>query len=370
MDVGQDNFRFTLDDTEKRSKAVRYPMSAELHVNSLDRIITKQPPFTPFLNPSQAFAQLTPYIGNVNLPSTDCLIKTKRALLYGYFNRIGMSELQLNYCVPTIVTKQNDLLNMVVFIGNNPSAPTTNYITIPLGTGHYTAKELASVLQTAIRASGGGGAPYATYTVTPPINQQDDPTVLTNYNGFEFSTNNSDTWAFSFKDTLATELSFSDQLRAAKFNRLLGVGRQASGYSPLDYSPQGQVPIQNLYTNCPNWLQTDYVDIVSKSLTNYKETKDTNTNVQAPLGVIGRIYLTDFANAPIGPVWNNISSATAWGSAPFRFTKKWMTVNWSQWSPNQSIDQIDIQLLDMWGEVLYWTTEFPTEWEMTLVASE
>jgi hypothetical protein len=61
------------------------------------------------------------------------------------------------------------------------------------------------------------------------------------------------------------------------------------------------------------------------------------------------------------------------GSSPYFFTKKWASPNWSQWSPNQSIDSIDITLLDMWGNVLYYdnsNTCGSTEWQMTLLASE
>ena len=51
MDVGSDNFRFTLDEPEKKSKAIRYPQCAELHVSSLDRF-NSQPGI------SQTLAQL------------------------------------------------------------------------------------------------------------------------------------------------------------------------------------------------------------------------------------------------------------------------------------------------------------------------
>jgi hypothetical protein len=153
-----------------------------------------------------------------------------------------------------------------------------------------------------------------------------------------------------------------------KFYRLIGTNALSfTGLTP------GAFPSANVATFSPNFLPTDYIDIVSKSLTNWKEVKDTNSSEQAPLGVLGRIYLTEAVSAIQQPNSNGYPDPNALGSAPFAFTKKWATPNWSQWSPNQAIDKIDIQLLDMWGDVLYWTAAnscASTEWEMTLIASE
>jgi hypothetical protein len=121
-------------------------------------------------------------------------------------------------------------------------------------------------------------------------------------------------------------------------------------------------------TGIPNFLPTDYVDIVSKKLTNYKETKDTNSNQQAPLGVIGRIYLTDTYTQT--SVANSFQDPNSVGTTAMIFTKKWPIPNWSQWSPNQAIDSVDITLLDMWGNPLPWSSVNNTEWEMTILASE
>ena len=35
-----------------------------------------------------------------------------------------------------------------------------------------------------------------------------------------------------------------------------------------------------------------------------------------------------------------------------------------------AIDKIDIQLLDMWGDVIPWSTNYPTEWSATLTLTE
>ena len=65
MDVGSDNFRFTLDDPEKKARTIKQPMCAELHISSLDRYFT-QGDYT------QIELQLQQ--GNLTLPSTNCII--------------------------------------------------------------------------------------------------------------------------------------------------------------------------------------------------------------------------------------------------------------------------------------------------------
>jgi hypothetical protein len=119
----------------------------------------------------------------------------------------------------------------------------------------------------------------------------------------------------------------------------------------------------------PNFRQTDYVDIVSQALTNYKDTKDGNSSIASPGSVIGRIWLTEYplSGQAAGLGWPQDGM---WGMSPMNFTKTWQSPNWSQWSPNAAINTVDITLLDMWGQPLYWSDTYPTEWSATLTVSE
>ena len=355
MDIGETNFRFELDDPEKKSRAIRYPMSAELHVSSLDRI-----PSTPGV--SQTLAQLsqdtTSLPGTFNYSGTQCQIQTKKALLYGYFNRVAITEFQLFMRLPTIITGTNDTFYIIVAPGG--ISPVTYLITIP--PGYYTTTLLAVAMTTAIKASASNLTNASIFTVTGPTIASTVPVSGTIQTGFTLATGNTDTIVFAAP---LTTLTVALQTAAWRFYRLVG----ANQYSFVGYP--GAIPSPVIVTGGPNWLPTDYIDIVSKTLTNYKETKDTNTNEQAPQGVIGRLYLTD-TYTTIGST-SGYADPNIIGSAPLNFTKKWYNPNWSQWSPNQAINSIDITLLDMWGVVLPWsnvTGDISTEWEMTLIASE
>ena len=120
-------------------------------------------------------------------------------------------------------------------------------------------------------------------------------------------------------------------------------------------------------------MPTDYVDIVSQSLTNYKPAKDTNSTLAAPNAVLGRIWLTEGTlNFPTnGQVSQGVpADTTTIGASPITITKTWTHPNWTELSPNQTIDKIDIQLLDMWGDKIVWSSNYPTEWSATLTLTE
>ena len=163
MDVGADNFRFMLDEPEKISRAFRYPQSAELHVNSLDRYNS-----TP--TQSQTLVQLASDVlevtGDYNYSATDCVIQAPgRSMLYGYFNRIAITEMQLFVRIPTIITGVNDQFVLSVSLtGASPFVPQT--FTVP--PGYYTPSLLAVALQTLIRANATNLTTAASFLVTAP----------------------------------------------------------------------------------------------------------------------------------------------------------------------------------------------------------
>ena len=356
MDVGSDNFRFTLGDPEKKSRAIRQPQCVELHVSSLDRFNS-----TPGI--SQTIAQLSYDLSTnpINASSSQCTINTQRSLLYGYFNRIALTEFQLLLRVPTIIAGVNDTF----ILRNNPGGvgtPVSYLVTIPQG--YYTTTLLAIAMTTAIKAAVSNLTNAALFTVTGPTITSTVPVSGTIQTGFILTTGTTDTIVF-----MAPALSLTTALQYSiwKFYRLIGTN--ALGFTGWP----GNIPTPVLGTTVPNWLPTDYVDIVSKALTNYKDNaKDTNSSEAAPQGVIGRIYLTDS--------YQSIVTATGYcdpnciGAAPVLFTKKWISPNWSQWSPDQSLTSIDITLLDMWGQPIYYNnstlTAGSSEWEMTITASE
>jgi hypothetical protein len=355
MDVGSDNFRFTLDDAEKKARTIRHPKTAELHLDSLDRYVPGILPALSNPNTPQNFCKyIGPIIGASSIDSTNnCVIQTKNNLLYGYLSRVALTQFQLNWRVPTVVTGYNDLLS--VFNGT-----TTTILTIPQG--YYNVVNLGTTLQTLLRTVTGLGS----LSVSPPDTQA-TPTGANVDVGYTIVTGGSP-MAFSYAGTSDGQ---ADQIGRA--NRLIGVNRAGAGFTPdiLTTSLTSIVvnPTTTFTMGVPNFRYTDYVDIVSQALTNYKDTKDGNSSVSSPAAVLGRIWLTEYplASQASGNAWPQDGM---WGMGPMTFVKNWQHPNWSQWSPNQTLSSIDISLLDMWGYPLPWTSTLNTEWSATLTVTE
>jgi len=347
MDVGSANFRFTLDDPEAKAQTYRHPKTAELHLDSLDRYTVGDVPLlaTNISNADQNSAKL---FGNVFSPqiesaTNNCLIQTKRNLLYGYMTRVALTQFNLNYNVPTVVAGYNDAFGLAYGAG----AGTPVYYTIP--SGYYNVVTLAAQLQTLIRATAGGV--LANATVTPPTSQT--TTITTSVSpGFVI---NSGSGTLITLVPGVTGQPVSSANNYGRVWRMLGVNNQAQATT--------------LSLGTPNLKPTDYVDIVSQALTNYKDTKDANSSVQSPGSVIGRIWLSE-SQVNGQTASNGYPDPNLIGTAPLSFTKNWYNANWSQWSPNSAINTVDITLLDMWGNPLYWNSSSPTEWSATLTVTE
>jgi hypothetical protein len=344
MDVGSANFRFTLDDPEMKAVTTRHPKTAELHLDSLDRytigdipVVTAQ-----VTNADQNTAKLFgPTFATVTESSTDnCLIQSRRNLIYGYMTRVALTQFSLNYNVPTVVTGYNDKFALG-FAGS------TYFYTIPQG--YYNVVTLAAQLQTLIRASPGGLLLVA--TVTPPTSQiTSSPTTIAT--GFVISSGNATPIVLT---PGVNGQSASDANNYGRVWRMLGVNNQNLATT--------------LTLGVPNLRPTDYVDIVSRSLTNYKDTKDANSSVQSPGSVIGRIWLNE-SNTNGQTATNGYPDPNLVGTAPLTLVKNWFNPNWSQYSPNQAINSVDITLLDMWGNAVFWSPTYQTEWSATLTVTE
>ena len=72
------------------------------------------------------------------------------ALIYGYIKKIQVSQIQLEYNVPTIIPGQNDEF-LIRTIIRDPYEIITSLIIIPFG--YFTPEELAAIMQVQVNAS-------------------------------------------------------------------------------------------------------------------------------------------------------------------------------------------------------------------------
>ena len=362
MDVGAANFRFDLDTKNGMTSPAlpfRNPKTTELHLDSLDRylpsMLTTNAIFTNF--PNQNVSKLAgPLLLNTSLSGTNMTIQSARPLVYGYFGRIALTQFCLKYQQPTIRTGYNDVFSIA--LATSAAGPVFASANITIPEGYYSLTQLAAQLQVQLRAS---NAAMNAATVIAPRD-----TGNTFGDGFLVNTGS----AFVFMAVvLATGVTEAVQLQRLRCLRTLGFTRPMLGYPNLNTT--GQTSAAPTYYvqasgSAPNLLPTDYVDIVSTALTNYKDAKDANSSVSSPGAVIGRIWLTEGA---VNVSYDPADPANV-GDSPLTIIKTWSNPNWSQWSPNQTINAIDIRLLDMYGETLDWSNANATEWSATLTLTE
>jgi hypothetical protein len=280
------------------------------------------------------YRNLQPYCNNFTISSPG-------ALIYGYIDRIVVSQIQLQYNIPTICFGRN---NKLPIFSDASLLPIAETLTIPFG--FYTPDELAAAVQALITAN----ANLTPLQLTVAYNLKD---------GFKFTSGNNTNFYFpSFDLMIVDNFSQSEINVVLKTYRTFGMNTENSeiggGGSPSQISFE-----------YPNFLYTPYIDIYSDVLTNYQTIKDTNTSIAKPKGLIARILLAGVGN----PQYT--TETFALGSSPFVMTADLNTPKVIEWSRDVAVPSIDFQLRDCYGEFIPGDVErYPTEFQMTLLCIE
>ena len=361
MDVGAPNFRFDLD-TKNGLKAnpqtYRYPSTAELRLDSLDRYVPSDfatnTTFASFT--SQTVSKLA---GPNYLPTSDSgtvvTFNPGRNLIYGYFGRVALTQFFMRRDLPTIRFNTNDVLR--VDLASSAAGPVTASFNITLAEGYYTLAQLATALQVALV---NGNPALAQAFCLAPYEVGND-----NSSGFRFGTGDPAVFMAIVIETGLNQPQTQNRLRTF---RTLGINRYLLGYPILNDSAALATPTYYIEAvgSAPNLLTTDYIDIVSRTLTSYKDAKDAVTSIANPPTILGRVWLVESATNNS----NDPDTLMNIGSRPLTVVKTWTHPNWCQWSPNQTITSLDITLVDQFGATIAWNGVNGTEWSATLTFTE
>ena len=272
------------------------------------------------------------------------IISSPGALIYGYMKKLIVSQIQVQYNVPTVNEDMNDF-----FVLHSQTQGDFYDIVIP--NGFYTGTNLAAVLQVIIQQTSGslfGQPPIADMIVTY------SPTV-----GFSFSSA-TDTFSFVPPSYLKAQFNYPDDqvTNMYKTLRLLGM------------TPKNDVQDdQHISDAFPIFLYTPYIDIYSDVLTNYQNIKDTNTSVLKNKGLIARVYVSG----------TGLQNTADLGTVPFTFIADLNSPKIIQWSPDIAVPSIDFQVYDQYNQLLPMgpviqsvsnDNKYQTEFQITLLCSE
>jgi hypothetical protein len=277
-------------------------------------------------------------------PAYNFTIQSPGALIYGYINKMIVSQVQIQYNIPTICQGRNDTIYIQGFVGGNPPEE----VEIPFG--FYTPAELAAVLQVQIRNTVLGAAALI-------------DVAFDNSAGFIFTSTSVPAQPFGFPAIETLQIFPGLVISADKINnilktyRTLGITIANSGAFPP--------PTEQVSGDYPTFLYTPFIDICSEVLTNYQKVKDTNTSPGKSKGVIARVYLSGAGNPQI------TTANSALGSAPFVMTIDLNNPKVIRWSPDVAVPSIDLQVTDQYGEYIPGADfGFSTEFQMTLLCTE
>jgi hypothetical protein len=286
---------------EHPAETSRQPASAYLFIDSQDRAQISS------LGQEQSLTQFL--IKYPVQPLNSFTIQKRQPFLSGYFTRLAVTECRFEFNSPN-VNKRN---NLIVFFDENNVA---HEIEVP--EAFYTPDELATALQSALTSAIAG----QTWTVA--------------FSG-DFFTVNSDA-DFSI---YPAEFSTVDQTLKGLFFMM---GFDATLTADPDTTQQG--------SQFPSMTYTRYIDICSRQLTQYQKVKDNSTRENQVPSVLCRLYLGNYTTEGLG---DGGSTATLYypGCRPCVISRIFNVPKYASWNPGAFIDQIDIELRDDIGNLLY-----------------
>jgi len=352
--------------------------NAILAISSTDRFITSKggnvnQPTSSFL--SAEYLATPPYCN-------DFYIEAPGALINGYIEKIIVSQIQIQYNIPTISAGRNNHIVFVYETSEGSGQYNSKSFDIPYG--FFTPYELAAMLQHSLNVQVYGNLDTPNFSVKY---SQGISGAISNV-GFTVTWDDNGR-RFYFPTPVE---AVTRGLDTSLVNVLLKTYR-VFGFNVNNYNPQ---TTQNSWV-APNFLYTPYIDIYSDALTNYQRLKDSDSSTSKRKGLVSRVYLSGVGNpqyttdvttvvyAPEdedGRPGNKISisqSSNALGCEPFVLTFDLNSPKVINWTPDTAVNTLDFQLRDCYGDLIFTAIPssapgggevFNTEWQMTLLCVE
>ena len=272
----------------EKATAIREPSTANLLIDSIDRTIGSAAEFT---------------------------ITKKNSLMNGFFTRMAVSEVVLDWAVP----------NIALEYGNNSFSVELEtgpvQYTVPLINGNYTIAQILNQIVAALNTAVGS----AFFSITGSVTTTGYAS-LTGTGNFEI-----------LASTLATQLGMI-------------TGQQAIGH-----------PIQT-----PAVLPVTYLDFACDQLTYNQSLKDETTN-EVATNVLYRWVMAWDGPSPVDSLGYPIYQ----GYQPFRARRILPFPKQVRWESNMPLGQLAFRVIDSTGEIVF--IDFPQsqmEWNMCLLVSE
>ena len=247
-------------------------------------------------------------------PWNDFRLQKPAALMNAFAKRISVTELNFPWNIPNIVEDNNEF-----WIRRTDNATIFN---IGIAPGFYLPSEIVTSVNIALAAAG--------FAAPPPTLAYDVQTQQ-----------------YIFDSGIATE------------ELTLYPADPTTTISPVDYSLGRPsmlytlgVAYDQLYLANPtrfvrgnpaSSLYTEYVDICSTKLSTFAEIQDGSSSNINKTSMICRVYLADEVS---------VTTVEPIGTRPFHIHRQFSTPKIFQWDPTAFIDWLDVQVYDMYGNLV------------------
>lgn len=257
-------------------------------------------------------------------PSSDFIINKNQSLFNGFFTRIAMNEIVLDWCIPNVGQfTENNTLSVVT------AGPVTTLVTLP--TGHYTIADALDSLVVALNAALGAGTfrledKYGAVWVAGPSY---GPVFLAETAGANFTI---------LPSPLQGQLTLKANVAGTAF------------------------PV-----TCPKLLPYYFIDFVSSQLTYNQDLKDNSTSPDNR----DILYRWVFAQDNVPQALDRYGYPILQGYQPFVLRRYLSFPKQVAWDPKQPIGQLSFQVYTSNGDLLDPTSLLgEMEYQMNVLVTE
>jgi hypothetical protein len=309
--------------------------NAILAISSTDRYIT-----TVKGNANQPFSNvlLGEYLSQGPY-ANDFSITAPSALINGYIEKIIVSQIQLQYNVPTVIPYLNDTLPVYYESGIGTGLWLFKKVEFPYG--FYTPQALAAIVETQLAFDIPAMIPWTVgYFGDTGLDQ-----------GFKITTGSERRFYLGSPAQLRGfgDLTEPEITAALKTYRMFG-------YSQFNSEPS----LFQLSWNTPQLLYTPFIDIYSDALTNYQALKDTDSSVSRRKGLVARLYLSGVGAPQVTnrsyidqTTGNTVLPSDSLGAYPFTLTFDLNSPKVINWTKDTAVNSLDFQVRDCYGDLLF-----------------
>ncbi len=305
--------------SENAGTPIRMPATAVLTVDTADRLKFD----------ANGYAIAPSAVNNL-------YINTQQTLVQGYFTRLALTELNMNWNIPN-VNARNNTLTLRLFDGLGGSTDLTTDVPAD---GFYDPVALATTLTSSLATD---------IALLPAPYPARYPAITVTYNQIAC--------AFQIQNSIAgnnflivpKNIGASDDL-----TNMMGFGAIPSSATPASTWIGGFATMQ----------YTPYFDIISRQLTKKQNVNDNSTSTNTGRNLLARIYLTPegitqvpLIDPVLAPPYTTLEASMI-GCRPFTLHREFQIPKQIFWDTKEFLNVVDLSLTDYKGNILY---ESPTE---------